>query len=250
MENSFPKILIAAPTSAQKNYALEEYLLAVYNVQYPNFRCILFDNTEDNGENTDHINKTMVRLFGNDDRFTAFKSDIKFSKGIIARVAKGHNDCRKYALENEYDYLLHLETDVMILPHVLQELLLRNKQAVGCSYYRDEGRFRRLMVQNKIYRAPGNIYHSNFDPHDDLPFMTGGLKAVSHIGLGCMLIRKDVLDKIPFRYVPGQRIFPDSFWAEDCFLKRIKIWCDTDLPPLKHNNQNWQIDVETKDNKI
>lgn len=244
------KILIAAPTSANKNYCLEDYLMNVSKIEYPNWKCVLFDNTTDEGENAKHINDTMKRLFGNDDRFLAIRSDIWGCAGVISRVCKGHNDAREYAISNNYSAMLHLETDVFPAPHVLQELILRKKDVVNCPYYRDEGRFRKIMVQKKLHRAPNNIYSYNLDPFDDVDLMAGGLKEVSHAGLGCCLISKKVLEKIPFRYVQGIHSFPDSWWAQDLYTNKIKIWLDTDLPPAIHKNSNWQLDVFSKTSEL
>lgn len=244
----FKKILIAAPTSSNKNYCLEEYLINVSKIEYGNFKCVLFDNTLDAGENTAHINNTMKRLFGNDERFLAIHSNVTDCEGIISRICKGHNDCRTYAIAGGYVKMLHLETDVMIEPHFLQELILHAKPVVGACYYRDEGRFRKLMVQQRMHRSPNNVYMYNLDQQDDTYFIDGTLKRVGHIGLGCILIDIDVLKKVPFRYVPNIPLHTDSYWAEDVHKAGIKIYCDTNLI-CQHKNANWTLDVYDKNNK-
>ncbi len=245
----FPKILISAPTSAAKNYCLEEYLTAVHNVEYPNFTLRLFDNTLDGGVNVAHINATILKLLGHDDRFLAVKTDTLGLEGsLIARICQSHNDARTEALTGGYDYLLHLESDVIIKPHFLQELVLHKKPVVGALYYRDESRFRKLMVQTRLNRSPNNVFMRNLDPDDDLAYINGGLKEAGNMGLGCLLIRIDVLKKIMFRYVHNLHVFPDSFFAEDCLKHKIKILADTSLI-CDHKNSNWQLQVYTKTNK-
>jgi hypothetical protein len=104
------------------------------------------------------------------------------------------------------------------------------------------------MLQKRIERAPNNAYSANFDIYDDADFVDGTVKQVFHLGLGCVLIRRDVLEKIKFRYVPGVEVFPDSYFAEDCYRNKINIWAHTGLI-CEHRNQDWQVDVYSKNNK-
>lgn len=245
---TFKKILITAPTSSNKNYCLEEYLLNVSRIEYPNFKLVLFDNTVDSGENILYVNSTIKRLFGNDDRFVCIKSDIAGCEGLISRMCKSMNEARLYAIDNGYDAALWLESDVMIQPHFLQELIIHKKPVVGALYYRGEGKFRKLMVQQRVHRAPNNVFMDNADQQFDVSFIDGTLKEAGHIGLGCVLIDVKVLNKIPFRYNPNVPLHSDSYWAEDLYQNKIKVWVDTALI-AEHKNQNWDLQVYNKNNK-
>ena len=79
----------------------------------------------------------------------------------------------------------------------------------------------------------------NFEPNEDLCFLNGELKKVGHVGLGCVLINKQVLNKITFRI---EEEYPehsaDSFFANDCFDNNIDIYVDTSLI-AKHENRKW-----------
>ena len=243
------KILIAAPTASAKKYCDREWVDNIMLTEYDNFTIRLFDNTKDNGEYSKSLNDYYISKYGNDGRFECVKIDtFGLQDSIIARVCKGHNMARDYALANGFDYLWHVESDIMPKNNVLQELIIHNKPIVGALYYRDFGRHRRLMVQFRKFRSHNNIYTTNADIYDDIDFVDGTLKEAAHIGLGCVLIRRDVLEKIPFRYVPGVEIFPDSFFAEDTYKHKYKIWADTSLICL-HQNENWQLNVYNKDNK-
>lgn len=244
------KILIAAPTSANKFYCFEDYLDNALKIVCPGEKkIVLFDNTMDNGESVAYQNAYYKNKYGqNATEFECIKSDTTFCDGLTSRICKSHNDCRKYAIDNEYDYMLHLESDIFPPPNVVQELLLAKKDVVGALYNRDEGRFRRLMVQNRLKRSPFNFYMSNFDPQDCLYFVDGTVKPAHHIGLGCVLIKTSVLKKIPFRYVPNVPVHTDSYFAEDCARNKIKIFANTGLL-CEHRNQNWLLDVLKNENK-
>lgn len=238
----FKKILISAPTASAKNYCLEEYLLNVSKIEYSNFKCVLFDNSN----NAEHINQTMKRLFGNDDRFLAIDTDVTgLENSLIARMCKSHNQAREYAIDNGFDYLLHLESDLIIQPHFLQELLLAKKSVVGALYDRDFGRFRKLMVQQRVHRAPNNVFMKPFDQQDELYWINGEIKEVGHLGLGCLLIDVKALKKVPFRFIEGVHLHTDSYFAEDLHKAGIKIFAHTGLK-CEHRNSNWILDINEK----
>ncbi len=239
------KILIGCPTSSSKSYCDFEWIDNTLKLMYPNFKVVVFDNTDDNGDYCNRLNNYYKNKYGNGNQFECIKSDTTNCVGLISKINKSHNDFREYAIENKYDYALHLESDVFPPINTLLELLLHKKQVVGAMYYRDEGRFRKLMVQQRITRAPNNITMHNFDQQDDLYFVDGTLKQAGHIGLGCVLISADVLKKIPFRYIPGMEMHSDSFWADDVHRAGIKIWVDTALV-CRHDNQNWITEVGRK----
>ena len=244
---SLPKILVASPTAVQKNYCLKDWLENTNSFTYPNYQIRMFDNTPDLGINSTLINTTwsgMFGKFGKDEKFFAQPSFNSGSKeqGVIERMAKSHNDCRIYALENGYTHLLHLESDVFPPHDVIERLLMHRKQAVGAVYYRDMGRWRKPMLQRHIYGSPRNIKAENFSCEDDLYFMDGSLKKVASVGLGCVLIERSVLEKIPFRFVGGEMLHPDAHWSHDLFVNKIPIYCDTSLI-CEHRNEalNWSF---------
>ncbi len=248
--NNFPKILVAAPTSSAKHYCFPDWLDNALKIVYPNFKIVLFDNTMDNGESVKYHNDYYKKKYGkNADQFECIKSDTTgLESSLIARICRSHNDVRDYAIKNNYAYLFHLESDVIPKVNFLQELLLHKKDVAGALYFRDEGRFRRLMVQIRVFRSKHNIFNANFDAQDDVFFIDGTLKPVAHIGLGCVLIKIDVLKKIAFRFDPRIHAYPDSFFAEDLFRNKIKIWADTSLI-AEHRNKNWFVEVYNKYNK-
>jgi len=244
----FKKVLVAAPTASAKHYCFEKWIDNVMNFNYPNFEVRLFDNTLDNGESVNFQNELFKRKYGqNNDKFLAIHSDTANSKGLIDRMAISHNDCRLYAIENNFDYMLHLESDVLPPANIIEDLLFHKKDVCGAVYYRDEGISRRMMVQQRIFRGVNNICTDNATTRYDVDFCDGSLQTAAHIGLGCILISKKVLQNIPFRFVHhsethGIAMHPDVYFGEDCYRKNIKIYCDTSII-CSHDNRNWNLDV-------
>ena len=233
-----PKVLIAAPTANTKNYCFNEWINNISKFTYLNFDVALFDNTDDVGENTTYLNETYKKNYGTFGKFLCLKSKTNNEMDIMEKLAISHNDCKNYCLDKNYDYLLHLETDVFPETDAIERLLSFNKMLVGGLYYIDEGISRRLMAQQYIYRGFMQSKGVNFLPNDDSYFIDGTLKRVFHIGLGCMLIKKTILNKIIFRSQKGVFQAPDGYFAQDCKAQGMPIYCDTSLI-CKHKNENW-----------
>jgi hypothetical protein len=240
--NQFPRVLISAPTALAKKYCFEEWLDNVMQLSYPNFNVVLFDNTNDGGKFTEYMNEYHKNNH-NSEKFYAVNSlkiNNFFSSSIIEKMCLSHNDCRKYMLHNNYDYLLHLETDVFPEKDVIEKLMFHKKKVVGAIYYRDEGLYRKPMIQKFIEPLPNHIKSINLEPNEDTCFIDGTLKKVSHVGLGCVLIENKVLKKIPFRFEKNIEMHPDTFFAEDCLRNAIPIYADTSLI-CRHENEDWGI---------
>jgi len=54
-----------------------------------------------------------------------------------------------------------------------------------------------------------------------------GLMEVVSAGLGCVLIHKDILEKVKFRY--EKNTFDDRWFFIDCYNKKIKVFADTSI---------------------
>jgi len=241
--NDFPKILIAAPTAAAKNYCFGEWITNVMNFKYPNFDIMLFDNTEDGGVNAMGLNSAFKQMYGAaNNKFSCINSlqirGIKEMPSVIERMALSTNDCRSVFLNNDYYKWLSLETDVMPDETVIEDLLAHNKQVVGVPYYRDEGRYRRLCVQTLIKSSPTAGIAYNMEVGEDAYFLDGTLKKVSSCGIGCVMIDRSVAEQIEFRFEKGVDAHPDSFFAEDCYVRNIPFFCDTSKL-ADHKNKNW-----------
>lgn len=239
MQN-FPKVLVACPTAAAKNYTAEEWIVNTNKFYYPNYDIVMIDNTNDGGINSNHLNE-LAKKNNADRKF--FAKPLHFQnkeESVIEKMRASHQYCADMAIANGYSHLLHLESDVIAPPEVIDQLIQHYLPVVGALYYRDSGKSRRLMAQRHIMRSPKNIISENFLPDDDVCFVDGTLKKVASIGLGCVLINVEVLKKIKFRYIEGQEAHPDNYFSEDCFRNGIKIIADTSLI-CKHNNENWGV---------
>ncbi len=228
-QKSVKKVLIAAPTADKKNYCLQEWYNNVLNFKHPNIEIFLSDNSK-TIKNTNYlrslgINADWVKPTG---------------KGIIHTMAQSHNQCREYAIAHNFEWWLHLETDVFPPDDIIERLMCHNKEVCGAAYHSYDG-VNRALVQQRAFEyseGDGRFQVLRADSNTADTFMDGTLKSVYHIGLGALLIHRNVFSQIPFRSQQGEDLHPDSYFANDCFKNGIEIFCDTSAICI-HKNSNW-----------
>jgi hypothetical protein len=241
----FKKVLVACPTAAAKNYCFADWIENVMNFTYPNFDIRMFENTDDNGENANKLNFSVNNYYGNKNgKFKAENSLVKHnikSNSVITKMCISHNDCRDYALSNGYDFLLHLESDVFPPVDVIERLMFHQKNVIGGLYYTDEGIYRMPMVMERLELSPNNItsFHSGYYG-GEIRLFDGSIHSVAQIGLGCVLISRKALLRLPFRYEPNRNYHPDTYFSEDCDKQNIPIHLDTSVV-CRHENRAWGL---------
>lgn len=231
-ELKLPKILIAAPQHDSKKYCWDIWKERVKNLTYGNYDVFLAENSSD-----DSFYKEIKEA-----GFKAKRVGYEF-EGVLKRTTVAHEACREYAIKNGYDYILHLETDVIPPFDIIERLLWSGRKVIGASYDIFHGKKRKAMVQlsEPLDRTKGAYRAVPFIEHEEPLFFDGTVKQVYHIGIGCILIRRDVFIKIPFRYEANNIFHADTWFANDCFHRDIPIFCDTAIS-CKHLNSTW-LDV-------
>ena len=223
-----PKILIAAPQSDVKNYCFVDWLMNIKRFSYPQDRIELYlaDNS-DTKLNVIRLTKVGIKA----------KYIPKNGRGIIETMAECHQSCVDYAIENDFDYLLHLETDVFPKHDILEKLITMNKPIACGLYHIFDGAYREPMLRiiekdNQGYvKAYGiNTAQGNYLNGKPLDVYSGAL--------GCTLIRKDILPKVKFRAVDGEMQHPDTWFANDMKNQRIPITVHTGAF-CEHKNKSW-----------
>tara|TARA_R100000231_G_scaffold75404_1_gene58782 strand:- start:968 stop:1675 length:708 start_codon:yes stop_codon:yes gene_type:complete len=223
-----PKILVAAPQADVKNYCFEEWLRNIRQFSYPQSQIDIFlaDNSHTT-ENIDYIKSMGVKCV----------HIPKKGRGIIEVMAECHQACLDYAKENDYDYLLHLETDIFPKHNILEELMTYKKAVVCGLYSIFDGAYREPMLRliekfnagyMRAYGISGSV----------ALYIDGKLLKVFSGALGCTLINKEVFDKIKFRSVENEHQFPDTWFANDMYAQGIPIYVST-KSQCKHFNKSW-----------
>jgi len=229
LENNKPKkptVLIGVPHSDKKNYCFDEFIDRIKSFTYPNYDILIVDNSESR--------KNYKRIIK--EGFKAIHIKPK-NKSIYQILAESHEEIRKYAINNNFDYLFHLEDDIFPPLNVIECLMLHKLPIVSGMYMINFGEDSHLMAQE--VETEGSIRETiNKKNGSDLLMVDGSLKRVFHCGLGCILIHKSQLNKFQFRFQEGVHMHPDSFFALDTDALGIQKYIDTSVL-CEHKNVEW-----------
>ncbi len=222
------KILLGCPTYDGKGYIQDEYCANITNKTYNNYDICLVDNS------ATFVNKKILTEKG---LFTIHVPPKGRRNEEV--IAESLEILRNRTLKNGYDFLLIQESDILSPPNVIERLLLHQKMVVSGSYFIGQGAERHLMIQ-EVENIPIPKSVINIDRGKDILFADGKLHMVYSAGIGCVLIHRDVLKEIKFRYEPNATMHPDSFFSADLFMHkpRIEQYLDTSIL-CEHHNESW-----------
>jgi len=250
-----PKVLVVTPTHSADDYCIFDCIKSVNNFDYSNYRHILIDNSK-----KDKYYKKLKK-------HTKYIFKIPRGKDTREAINNSMNFGRLYALEYNYDYMLVVESDLTPRPDTIRRLINHNKAIVG-SYYllgfkKDTEKINRnIELYNKksidlkeLKRLnkklnPQTACLFKLDNKDNYTLGTKilklkegfeyyqtGLREIHGAGMGCTLIRKDIVKRFPFwtdsRFVNKHH---DVYFYFDLYNEGIKVYVDTDvLVPHKPN---------------
>ena len=233
MSYRLPKILIAIPTYEGKNYCLDAFLTNILNFSYPKSKLDYYiaDNSKTNA-NAKYINKTYgLKVFWKDYDTTP----------IFEKMADSHNQLRRYFLDSDCEYMLHLESDVFPPPDVLEQLLWARKPIVNSLYQVFDGSWRTPCIALNDVK---NEHHREFVFHTTLDnfwhwYIDGKIKKTFIAGIGCSLMKRKVLDNFPFRHDANETKPPDTWFAEDLRRSGVQNWVHTGVLSFHYNREDW-----------
>ena len=223
-----PKVLVSAPQSDKKRYCFEKWVKNVKAFTYPDYHIHLSDNSD-----SQDFAQEMAESYGIDITYVTNKSN---RDSLMQRIADGHNATAQFCLDNNYDYLLHLETDVFPPTDVIEQLLMTGKKCIGALYNILWDVDRQLMV--RTIEQDGDELRVVLDGRHNWTWVDGEVHKVFSCGLGCVLIHKSILEQTKFRRVEGVNHFPDSLWAYDMHYAGIPIYLHSGVF-CWHENSHW-----------
>ncbi|MBS3148103.1 hypothetical protein J4219_04415 [Candidatus Woesearchaeota archaeon] len=179
-----PKILIGIPTYGKQRYCLD-LLIDCIKKQTVKADVIFIVN---HGESA---YATLIRSKG----FEAVEAP-EPSKTRIGNIVNNRKYLRQYALKKGYDYLLFLDSDIM-LPARAIEFLLQTKADVASGAYLSV-----FQIEGKEVIAP--VLYKDLGGGDCQQYTYEGVAQpklidIGAAGLGCVLISRKVLEKVDIR---------------------------------------------------
>lgn len=226
-----PKVLVFSPTYEGKDYIFNEFYNAIKAIKYSNFEFIMIDNTEGMAY-THKLRQRGVPV-------------VHVSRGGNSRQAlcNAQNYARKYAIQNDFDYILSIESDIICTPDVIQRLLKHNKKVVGALYY--IGHVHKIPCVFFVEQMPTGAYRTKLIKHEEVAsFINTGLRQCHGMGVGCTLIRRDVFTKYMFWF--DERFdskHSDVYMYMEFQNDGIPVFVDTDLI-IEHYPSDWSKVVD------
>lgn len=194
-----PKVLVGTPIFVDKEYIRRKFIQNVKSFTYPNFDFILVDNTQ----GLDYYRKLkregLCKVFHTE-------------RGRNSReaLANSQNFIREYALKNGYDYWMSVESDVLPPKDIIEKLIGHMKPLVGAMYYIGFDNVTPEQEKAGGIKKTGCVFYKTkteigggtriATPEESLKLEHTGLQKVHGLGLGCTLIRRDVLHQFKFWY--------------------------------------------------
>lgn len=202
-----PKVFIGIITAEAKQYAEDLFMLHLNQITYPNKEIVIVDNSEDVNYCV-YLCKYGHRVI----RETRFKD-------LRKTLIHSRNRLRKEFLESDCDYFFSLESDVLCIPDAIDQLMMRRKEIVSGIYCYPSGApiaFDYAFFSNEMrQRVRTDVCRAD------------ELLSIKIIGLGLALIKREVIEKIKFRYVDSASGTDDVWFSLDALAHGYKVYLDT-----------------------
>lgn len=229
------KILVCAPQHISKMYAWSAYSNVLRNLTYENVEFFFSDNsdTEDNSN--------FIKSQG----FNCEHLKPKKGESLFSKITQSHEACRAYFLKGDYDYMLHLETDVIPPIDIIERLLQKELPVVSAMYDIGVGFERYGMIHGLAKHETLNIkgYKSvDYLKESEVIEVNGFTTKVLGCGLGCVLIRRDIVSMVKFRNDDKILASADTFWSMDLYANSVPLYLATDIY-CKHMNEDWSSKI-------
>lgn len=147
------KILIASPTYEGMEYCFKEFIEHLKAIDYDNFDILIIDNSR---------TKRFFRNIRKIPKIKVIHDDTNEEKNIY-RLISSRNKIVNYAEEKNYDYLLMMDSDVLVPQNILKQLLSHKKDICSglyFNYFKVKNEFKLLPV---CYRKLEEKYYPIYE---------------------------------------------------------------------------------------
>lgn len=239
LSKNMPKILVGCPTCDLKADSLQAYFEGLNSLTYPNIDIVL----EDNSLTPNYSNKLkqLAQQWETTHPGHSFRviTSGQISPKARARLVHGRNLIREIVLKEKYDYFFSLEQDVVPPKDMIERLLAHEKEFVSGVYWNKETKNK---TQPQLVVMAGTHFNEEEKKKNMVRSMglfqllPSRLMEVAYTGLGCVLISRKLLEKIPFRYDETQLACDDVYFCLDAQAQNEKIYLDSSVLCAHHFN--------------
>lgn len=254
-----PKVLVACPTSQRHEHLITEWLEHLDKLNYP-VDVLLIDTTPE----TDSYYISLLDKRVQDKRIKLIRFPWTYKDHIVQHLAYVREEIRKYFLDNNYEYLMSLDDDVFLPEWGIERLLSYNKDCVGyyVHIFHEPNQVPCVLKSGEIVMGKGLEFYT-FEEIDAyrqfiekleadtlteaekkfIPFLVKDkffprLFKPYAVNLGCLMIKRKVLEAVPFRTHDTFIFGEDLWWFNEANDKKFEFWCDCKVRCL-HKNTEW-----------
>lgn len=179
-----PRVLIGVVTHGKQRYCLDEFAECL-NAQAMKADVLFVVN---HGESA---YASLVKSKG----FDAVE-DPTPAESRIDKIVSGRKYLRKYALDNDYDYLFFVDSDVMLPPHAVNMLVATKGDVISGVYLNAFELGGKTQVAPVVFKDLGDgqcqlyTYEGVAVPQ---------IMEIGAAGFGCTLIKRKVLEQVDIR---------------------------------------------------
>jgi len=227
------KILIGAPTTRSKEYCFNEFIQGIKNQSHTKYDIVVAISHEEK-DYQDELKKRGLKVI-------EWSGDVKAK---IERIVNARNIIRKFFLKGGYDYLLWIDSDIVLPPNAVEKLLSHEKELVTGVYAG------RLSVENTTQILPV-LYGLTDDPEFAGQYSMDAVLGddffeIAAAGLGCCLVKRNVLEKVNIRYYKDTMAGEDIAFFEDSRKAGFKAYADTSVK-CRHMEADGVLEVAARD---
>lgn len=211
-----PKVMILTPVNRVKDYVIHDFIENVSGFTYPNFELVLCDNSGD------YAYRKMLKS-----KYPWATVLYQKPCGDVAEdICNSQNRLRDYFLSNVADYAFMLECDNFPpVTDIIEKLISANADAVAVIYPIMKGAQRHLMLDT-VVEEHGLTQMKRVDEDFIIPRLNGNNFPGYAAGLGCVMLKRSVLARIPFRVDPAYQSYSDTYFNKDLYDNFIDLVID------------------------
>jgi len=210
------KVLVAAPICEWYEYCFDAFSQRLKELSYPRKDIFFVDNSA----GMRFYQRALAA------GFTVQKSE--HLHRIRDMVTRDHNIIRQKVLDGGYDYLLILDQDVIPPKDVIEQLMKHDKDVVSALYFghHDIGGEVTVMPFAWVFSKELGDWNNTGYLLDTEVWGAPQLLQIAFAGMGCILIKRNVLEKIEFRYSQEMDAWDDRWLGVDVRANGFEFYLD------------------------
>ena len=225
-----PRVLCGVPITEHKAYIDKQWFKHLLSLTYPNLDFYFVDNSV----NPKYHHKWKQQ---------GWNVGYYRPEGMNLRqiMCDCNNIIRQYVIDNNYDYWFMLEEDQFAQPNIIEKLMANNKDICSAGYFVYHAQYSQFLNTSLFgsYTHPDAFIKTL---EEGFLFVDGTVKEAYNHGIGCMLIKTDVIKQLKFWIDEADegKNFSDSYFQSDLRNLGYKSYIDTDIMTM-HINGNWGV---------